>query len=153
MRIERIARKKVSYQPFTRSESTTPTPRDLSMKRTALLFVMLVAACAHPNTSMSPGAGSSRVDADLDRLRAATRAYKSLDSAVAVGYPRDVPDCLVHEHHGAMGYHHVNRTYLTPTLNIDHPQILLYERKPDGEYHLNGVEFIIPYRLYARDSV
>jgi hypothetical protein len=52
-----------------------------------------------------------------------------------------------------MGYHHVNRAYLSPTLSIDKPQILLYERTPAGAYQLNGVEFIIPYRLYPRDSV
>jgi len=33
------------------------------------------------------------------------------------------------------------------------PQILLYERFPSGEYRLNAVEFIIPYRLWAPDSV
>ena len=32
-------------------------------------------------------------------------------------------------------------------------QILLYERTPDGRYQLNGVEFIVPYALYSRDSV
>jgi hypothetical protein len=29
----------------------------------------------------------------------------------------------------------------------------LYERKPDGEYKLNGVEFIVPYRSWPRDSI
>jgi hypothetical protein len=96
---------------------------------------------------------SSHYESDLIRLRAATQRYHSLDSAVAVGYPREVKDCLVHEHHGAMGYHHVNRTYLDTKRDITRPQILLYERMPDGSYRLNGVEFIIPYRLWARDSV
>src|SRR4051812_26738137 len=42
---------------------------------------------------------------------------RAIISAVAAGYPRTVADCLVHEHHGAMGYHHVNRAYLSPTLS------------------------------------
>ena len=29
----------------------------------------------------------------------------------------------------------------------------MYERKADGRYQLNGVEFIVPYALYSRDSV
>ena len=98
-------------------------------------------------------ANDPAVTADLERLRNATRAFQNLDSAVAAGYPRDVADCLVHEHHGAMGYHHVNRGYLTASPVVEKPQILLYERKPDGSYKLNGVEFIVPYRLYSRDSV
>ena len=119
----------------------------------ALLLSVALAGCAHQSQSSLGHSGDARIDVELDRLRSATRAFQNLDSAVAAGYPREVPDCLVHEHHGAMGYHHVNRGYLTPTLNVERPQILLYERKPDGAYHLNGVEFIIPYRLYSRDSV
>jgi hypothetical protein len=120
---------------------------------TILLAALTLAACAGSTQSTVHSTGDPTVDADLLRLRTATRPYQSLDSAVAAGYPRTVADCLVHEHHGAMGYHHVNRAYLSPRLSIDKPQILLYERMPDGAYQLNGVEFIIPYRMYPRDSV
>ena len=72
---------------------------------------------------------------------------------MAAGYVRDVPDCLVHEHHGAMGYHHANRVYADAKVEVERPEILLYERRPNGEYRLNGVEFIVPYRAWARDSV
>jgi hypothetical protein len=88
----------------------------------------------------------------LDRLRSATRPFQNLDSAVAAGYPREVAECLVHRQHGAMGYHHVNRANLSKTLEVERPQILLYERLDDGTYRLNGVEFILPYRLWPRDS-
>jgi hypothetical protein len=125
------------------------TPRAV----THLLLAAMMAACARTTTSKFASSGNASVDTSLDRLRAATRSFRNLDSAVAAGYPREVADCLVHEHHGAMGYHHVNRSYFSPTLNVEKPQILIFERKPDGEYHLNGVEFIIPYRLYPRDSV
>lgn len=102
----------------------------------------------------SVGSRSQAVSAPgLDQLRAATRRFKNLDSAVMVGYPKTVPDCLVHEKHGAMGYHHVNREYLTKDLDVEKPQILLFERLASGEYKLNGVEFIVPYRLWPRDSV
>jgi hypothetical protein len=121
-----------------------------------LALPIALAACARaPRTAASSSmssTGDARVDTDLERLRAATRPFRVLDSAVAAGYARDVSDCLVHEHHGAMGYHHANRGYLSRTLDVAKPQILLYERRPDGAYRLNGVEFIVPYRLYARDS-
>ena len=89
----------------------------------------------------------------LEQLRAATRPYQALDAAVAAGYPRQVADCLVHEHHGAMGYHHLNRAYADSTLDVNRPEILLYEKLSDGSYKLNGVEFILPYRFHSRDSV
>jgi hypothetical protein len=74
-------------------------------------FFVLSACSAHSNNSVVVGY-DAQVVSDIDRLRAATRPFLAIDSAVAAGYPREVPDCLVHEHHGAMGYHHVNRTYV-----------------------------------------
>ena len=116
-----------------------------------ILAAAITGACAgHSVGTANPGHETS---AEIDALRAATRPLASLDSAVVAGYPRTVADCLVHEHHGAMGYHHLNRSYLAHDIEIAKPQILLYERMPDGAYQLNGVEFIIPYRLWPRDSV
>lgn len=51
-----------------------------------------------------------------------------------------------------MGYHHVNRSYFAHDIEIEKPQILLYERMADSSYQLNAVEYIIPYRLWPRDS-
>jgi hypothetical protein len=97
-----------------------------------------------PDTEVTPA---------LQQLLAATRPFAVLDSAVAAGYAREVTHCLVHEHHGAMGYHHTNPRYMDGTVNVKQPEILLYERLPSGEYRLNGVEFIVPYRAWARDSI
>jgi len=52
-----------------------------------------------------------------------------------------------------MGYHHVNRAFADVKLEVERPEILLYEMRPDGAYRLNGVEFIVPYRTWPRDSV
>jgi hypothetical protein len=109
-----------------------------------VLSAVVIGACAR---------NSIHYESDLARLRAATQPYHNLDSAVAVGYPRVVKDCIVHEHHGAMGYHHVNRSYIDTKRDVTRPQILLYERMPDSTYRLNGVEFVIPYRIWPADSV
>lgn len=113
------------------------------------------AACAHP--SAVPSAGVIVTDplvADgLRQLRSATASYKQLDAAVAAGYPRTVATCIVDAHHGAMGYHHLNRAYVDGKLDLTKPQFLLYERMPDSSYRLNGVEFIVPYSFWSRDSV
>ncbi len=116
-------------------------------------FRLLLALLFGASSSAFAQSADAAVNADLEKLRTATRAFQNLDSAVAAGYPREVAACLVHEHHGAMGYHHVNRGYLTASPVIEKPPILLYERKQDGTYKLNGVEFIVPYTLYSRDSI
>jgi hypothetical protein len=122
-------------------------------RRALPALILALAGCgggSPPAVSAGPDAQAS---AGLAQLREATRPFENFDAAVAAGYARDVPNCLVHEHHGAMGYHHVNRGYLTTDLSAGRPQILLYERLPDGRYRLNGVEFIVPYRIWPRDSV
>jgi hypothetical protein len=125
-------------------------------QRRGLLSLLLIASVAGASMAHSQEpltqAADPRVADGLARLRAATRPFRSLDSAVAAGYVRDVPDCLVHEHHGAMGYHHVNRALADAKADVEHPEILLYERLPNGGYRLNGVEFIVPYRAWPRDS-
>ena len=119
-----------------------------------VMATWVVASGCAPRSAATPNAGTSnQVVADLSKLRSATDRFHQLDSAVAVGYPREVANCLVHEHHGAMGYHHVNQGYLSRDVEIEKPQVLLYERLPDSSYRLIGVEFIIPYRFWPRDSV
>src|SRR5688500_10228534 len=93
-------------------------------------FAMVVSlGCASGQLSRAESAGSSG-SAELAELRASTHRFQTLDSAVAAGYPREVAQCLVHEHHGAMGYHHVNRANLARNIEVSKPQILLYERMP-----------------------
>ena len=114
-----------------------------------LIPLLFLAACA---ATPRGGDVDETVRRDIEQLRAATRSYQVIDSAVAAGYVRSVRDCLVHEHHGAMGYHHVNRGYVDAVLDVSRPEILLYERSPDGQYRLNGVEFILPYTHHVRDA-
>lgn len=122
------------------------------MRTLSLRLIAMFLAGAGSLSAQTAGALDATVTRDLDRLRAATRAFQSLDSAVAAGYPREVAACIVHEHHGAMGYHHVKRANVGATLDVTKPQILLYEKAPDGGYKLNGVEFFLPYQFWSRDS-
>jgi hypothetical protein len=123
-----------------------------TVRRDRALFVVLLLALGCGG-GYGAGSPSPQVSADIAKLRDATRPFQNLDAAVAAGYPRDVKDCIVHEHHGAMGYHHLNRNYLERNISVEHPQFLLYERSPKGDYRLNGVEFIIPFRFWPRDTV
>lgn len=103
----------------------------------------------------APDSAGPAADAQvgLVLLRTSTAPFFSLDSAVAAGYPRTVESCLVHEHHGAMGYHHVNQALMDGSVEIDKPEILLYEKLASGEYRLNGVEYVVPYTAWSRDTV
>lgn len=125
----------------------------LSAPLRALLLagcLLSVAACAS-STGRAPAPDPQAREA-IAALREATRPFQDVAAAVRAGYAAEVAACIVHEHHGAMGYHHLNRAYIERNISVERPQFLLYERLPDGSYRLNGVEFFIPYRLWPRDS-
>lgn len=103
--------------------------------------------------SPDPAAYGAGVKEGYDRVRTATAPFQKLAAAVAAGYAPTVENCLADPAHGAMGYHHINRDYVDKTLEVEHPEILLYERLADGSYALNGVEYIVPYRVWPADSV
>jgi len=119
------------------------------VKKVTFAVALMISACHQRQVStVTPEAATP----ELVQLRQATRPYFTLDSAVAAGYTRTVTACLVHEHHGAMGYHHTNPQFMDAVVDVSRPEILLYEKTPSGEYRLNGVEFIVPYRAWSRDS-
>jgi hypothetical protein len=127
------------------------------MQRGFVLTILLATACARGTgggTTPADAAGfGPEVQQAWRHVRAATRPYHTLDSAVAAGYAANVTLCYADSMHGAMGYHHLNSKYVDNRIEVERPEILLYERRADGSYALNGVEYIIPYRVWPRDSV
>src|SRR5215475_1184891 len=83
------------------------------------------------------------VDHDVEKVRDATARFKTTEAAEAAGYKR-VTDCVEYQPAGAMGYHFQNNALLDTTLDLDHPEVLVYEKMPDGTFKLNGVEFLVP---------
>jgi hypothetical protein len=43
-----------------------------------------------------------------------------------------------------MGYHFQNNALLDTTLDLEHPEVLVYEKMSDGTFQLNGIEFLTP---------
>src|SRR6185437_16124376 len=75
----------------------------------AELALLAVGACVPSASVRAPAVSNDdpAVGDGLRQLRSATAAYKHFDVAVAAGYaPTAV--CIIDEHHGAMGYHHLN---------------------------------------------
>ena len=96
------------------------------------------------------GAYDASVTRDIASVRAATEPFRSLDAAAAAGYARSVAQCVAHPEAGAMGFHHTNAALLDDRLEVERPEMLVYERAADGSYVLNGVEYIVPYTARPR---
>jgi len=83
------------------------------------------------------------VDRDVMTIREVTEKFKATEAAEAAGYKRNT-GCVEHQPAGAMGYHFNNEALLDATLDLKHPEVLVYEKMPDGTFQLNGVEFYVP---------
>jgi hypothetical protein len=90
-----------------------------------------------------PSGFGEAVDRDIMTIRDATARFKTPEAAEAAGYKR-VTDCVQHQPAGAMGYHFQNNALLDTTLDLEHPEVLVYEKMADGTFQLNGVEFLVP---------
>lgn len=101
-----------------------------------IALIMMTAGIARP-------ASGQEMDRDLERIRGATARFKSLDSAVAAGYPRNVSHCMARPE-GGMGYHVSNSGLMDATIELERPEILTYARTATGEFELTGVEYVIP---------
>ena len=90
-----------------------------------------------------PTGHGDAVDRDVARARTATARFRDVKAAIDAGYktPRK---CIAHPKHGMMGFHYNNPALRDGTLDVEHPEILLYAPAPDGSLNLAGVEFIVP---------
>ena len=89
---------------------------------------------------------------DTARLRAATAAFRSLDSAAAAGYPRTMPECVSHPTLGGMGHHITNEKLLDARVEVERPEVLVYRRTADGGFALTGVEYMVPFSAHPREA-
>ena len=113
-------------------------------------FVFACAAVAQTGaTVMSPAPGvlpsglGDSIDRDVAKIREATARFQTSKAAEAAGY-KLATGCIQHQPAGAMGYHFNNEALFDATLDVEHPEVLVYEKRPDGTFQLNGVEFYVP---------
>jgi hypothetical protein len=99
--------------------------------------------------SVVPTGLGEAIDRDVARLRAAIGRFKSSTVAIAEGYPQET-DCVQMQPHGAMGYHFGNKALKDATLDVEKPEVLVYEKRPDGTFQLNGVEYFVPFTAWTK---
>jgi hypothetical protein len=113
----------------------------------ACLGGRVLAQTGMTSTEQAPGILPSgfgeAIDRDVVKVRQATAKFKSTEAAVAAGYAA-AANCVEHQPQGAMGYHFQNNALLDTTLDVEHPEVLVYEKMPGGAFKLNGVEFLVP---------
>lgn len=133
-------------------------PRSIPFAVICALSSVVFASSGHAQSPSSPtmaapsvlptGMGEA-IDRDIARLRAATERLKKPDVAIAAGYAAET-NCVQHQPHGAMGIHYNNQALKDATLDVERPEVLVYEKRPDGTLQLNGVEFLVPFTAWTK---
>jgi hypothetical protein len=108
-----------------------------------LLLGAALGAGADQVPGILPSGFGDAVDRDVQTVRDATKAFHSVARAEAAGYKQET-DCVENPPEGGMGYHFTRRELRDATLEVDKPEVLVYEKRPDGSFKLNGVEYIVP---------
>jgi hypothetical protein len=115
----------------------------------AILLFSCAAVAQTGVTAMSQAPGilpsglGDAIDRDVAKIREATAKFQTSKAAEAAGY-KLATGCVQHQPAGAMGYHFNNEALFDATLDVEHPEVLVYEKRPDGTFQLNGVEFYVP---------
>jgi hypothetical protein len=152
---------------------------EVSMLKIVPALALITAACtsdsptvaehdamSHPATSRGVGSLGPQILSELAEVRRVTAAFHDLDAAMAAGYTAWSPNPFApnatcpSSSEGNMGYHLVNVSLRGGAANpaagdavIDplQPEMLLYEKRPDGQVHLVGVEYIVFKAAWERD--
>ena len=91
------------------------------------------------------------IDRDVTKARKATERFRLADAAVSAGYPANT-HCVQNQPAGAMGLHYQNNALLDTTLDVEKPEVLVYEKMADGRIKLNGVEYLVPIPAWTSDE-
>jgi hypothetical protein len=129
------------------------------MRPTTAVLLLALSGCAHSNpggaTQPAPSTSAAditagfdaRVQRDVATLRAATNAFHDVAAAQAAGYPTETPRCVDDSTMGGMGRHYFDRKIYDDSLDISHPEMILYAPTSDGKMKLVAVEYVVPFRL------
>lgn len=112
------------------------------MKKRNLIILLVLATMA---VTVSFVYAAYNVQRDLATIRQATAKYHDLDVALADGY-EILFDCTVNPNDPtmAMGQHYINSALASDdVLELDKPEVLMYEPQADGSMKLVSVEYII----------
>jgi hypothetical protein len=106
---------------------------------TLLVAFLTLSSVASAQQKTQP-AGQGDQSKLVQMVRDATKQYIDVNNAIKDGYAPFL-GCVSGSDHGAMGVHYVNGNLLNGTIDVAHPQALIYEPS-NGQMKLVGVEFI-----------
>jgi hypothetical protein len=116
-----------------------------------LLLSSALGAGSQTVPGILPSGFGDAVDEDVKAVRDATAPFRSVDKARDAGYTQET-ECVEYPPQGGMGYHFTKHELRDEVLEVDKPEVLVYEKRVNGSFKLNGVEYIVPIAAWKRSE-
>jgi hypothetical protein len=116
-------------------EEAEPAPGTMAADSTAAQH-----GAAHGSTALS--AADSQV---IAQVRRTADPFRDLAAARAAGYNKQYPEGCVQTAEGSQGFHFINEALVDDRVELNTPELVMYEPKADGSMELIGVDYVIPF--------
>ena len=140
---------------MNKAQKLTPTRKAIQFARQcrySFMALALVNVCclravaqdvhSHPTTTENER-NTDQQSALIRSVRRATERFKDVRVAENEGYHLEF-GCVSGDDFGAMGLHYVNDTLVGDGIvDVNRPQIVLYEAHPDGSVKLTGADYLV----------
>ncbi len=105
--------------------------------------VSVVKTQGAPHAGHASNASQATIRGHLpDAVREATEHFRNLNNALAAGYVQN-GGCVSGPEEGAMGVHFANFALFDAILDVERPEVLVYEPR-NGRLHLVAAEYVTP---------
>jgi hypothetical protein len=71
--------------------------------------------------------------------------YRDFAAAKTAGYTKQYPEGCVQTADGSQGFHFMNEALVDDKIDINTPELVMFEPKADGTMELIGVDYVIPF--------
>jgi hypothetical protein len=116
--------------------------KELKMKHKTLVSTVLIVIFTAGTFFMAQAASKD----DITKVREATAGFQHTAAARAAGYEL-IPGldyCFQNYGMGGMGYHYINTSLLDTTVDVLHPEAIVYAQDANGSLQLGAVEYMVP---------
>ena len=139
--------------------SPTPDAPTAAVSAPAVQVSAAQASAAHAGHGAAKHGNNGKLTPAQKRavaeVRNATQRFHSIAIATRPsaqgggGYTVQFPAGCAASPDGAQGFHYLNESLVDATVDLLHPELVMYEPGPHGQMNLVGVDYIVPLSLSA----
>jgi hypothetical protein len=126
--------------------------------RSTLLAAATITLLAAPSFAQAPAdnhssSHPSALTADQKKgvadVRKVTAKFQDLTVAKAAGYTNQYPSGCAESPEGAQAFHFLKDSLVDDKVDLQTPELLMYEPQADGSMQLIGVDYVVPFARSA----